>query len=491
MIFIAHPLGIGTDYLNHLARAYIEFSIDGSQALQRYYEIHYSFVPDYTIELFVPPLAHIAGIYGAGSLVVAMAVLIAPLGGIAVSRALHGGQGGWLPLLGFMTLFNRNLEFGFINFLFAFGLALFCFALWIKMRPGWRRSLIVAILAAFVAANHILGFLFLGYIVLLWEGARFAFEGTKERRALGIEFFTKTAFAFLPGLVLIGYAFVIAEDVSTYTGETGLFAQRGFALLSGLSFYNSGFAVFATALAAVSLLLGFYFGLRAGAIAIRREMRVVCIGVFILVLIMPTLIAGIWGLHLRYGGALVVLVAASVYFPSTARWPKAAAVFAAIAMVLLANGITNLARVNNALQSIRAGVAELPDGARVIGAISPDVGFDVGVHAASLAVIEADAYVPNLFTNISAVGVRSPYRPQHFPQGKPQPVQVLRDSAGLSLPPAQNSRWSGHYYFGWPRHFTHVLYARTPGEEDVDLPYTRAIASGPDFVLYEITYQPE
>ena len=345
----------------------------------------------------------------------------------------------------------------------------------------------MAPLAAFVANNHILGFLFLGYIVLLWEGAGFAFSKNKSIRTFAIEFFTKLAAAFLPGLLLIGYAFVIAEDVSTFSGDIDMFSQRFFAVLSGLSFFNSPLSALSAMAAFAVVILALYFGLKNRVILIHREMGVVCLGVFILVLIMPTLVAGIWGLHLRYGGALLILVAASVYFPDKTRMRMGALVFGAVGALLLVNGVGHLSRVNSALQEIRAGLGILPKGAKVISAISPDIGFAIGVHAVSLAAIEADGYVPNLFTNISAVGVKPPYRAHHFPQGKPQPVEVLRAVARKALPPAENGRWSETYYYGWPAHFTHLLYVRTPSEPGADFPGMHMVASGPDYVLYEIT----
>ncbi len=485
-LFLLLPLGVGADYPNHLARAYIATAIDGSAALQRYYEIDYSFVPNFTIEMVVPRLAGVLGLYGAGSLLVAVSVVLAPLAGLALSRTLNGAAGAWLPLLGFAALFNRNLEFGFINFLFGLGLALFCFCIWARLKPGWKRSAIIAPAAAFVAANHILGFLFLGYIALLWEGSKFAFgERGSLNRFLPMLIFRDGA-AFLPGLAMIAYAFIIADDVSTYTGDMGMWSQRMTALTAGFGFFNSTLSVIAGAVAFGVFLCGLYVGLRKGVVEIHRDLAVVAAGVFVLVLIMPTHLAGIWALHFRYGGAALILAAAALRFKNPERAWKAAVLYAGVLGLLAVNGASHVMRIDQSQQEIRGAMTALPHGARVISATSPDVGFEIGVHAASLAVIEADAYIPNLFTNISAVAVKPAMTAMHKPQGKPQLIETLRAHRATPLKPAANGRWSETFYHGWPDHFTHLLYTRLPGEPGADLDGLGEIARGKDFVLYQI-----
>jgi len=485
-LFLLFPLGVGADYTNHLARAYIATAIDGSEALRRCYEIDYRFVPNFSIEMIVPRLAELFGLYGAGALLVAVSVVLAPLAGVLLSRTVNGGAGAWLPLLGFATLFNRNLEFGFVNFLFSLGLALLCFCLWVRMKPGWCRSFAIAPLAAFVAANHILGFLFLGYIALLWEGSKFAFGERGTARQFIPLLMIRDGAAFLPGLALIAYGFFIADDVSTYTGDMGLWTQRMTALTAGIGFFNSPLSVIAGTFAFAIFSGGLYLGLRKGVLEIHRDLAVVAVGVFFLVAVMPAHLAGIWALHFRYGGAALILLAAALRFKGARGKTSGAWACAGVLALLALNGATHVARIDGSHQELRRAMASLPDGARLISATAPDVGFEIGVHGASLAVIEADAYVPNLFTNISAVSVTPQMTALHFPQGKPHLVDTLNAHRATALSPAANGRWSENYHFGWPAHFTHLLYMRVPGAPGADLEGLSEIASGADFVLYEI-----
>lgn len=486
VLFIVFPLGVGADYPNHLARAYIATAIDGSDALQRYYEIDYRFVPNFSVELIVPRLASVFGLYGAGAILVAVSALLAPLAGVALSRTLNGSAGVWLPLLGFATVFNRNLEFGFINFLFGLGLALLCFCLWVRMAPGWKRTAIIAPLGAVIAANHILSFLFLGYIVLLWEGSKFAFGDRGRLMKFLPMLIIRDGAAFLPGLALIAYGFFIADDVSTYTGDMGMWTQRMTALTAGFGFFNSTLSVVAGTAAFAAFLGGLYYGLRNGVLEIHRDLAVVAIGVFALVAIMPVHLSGIWALHFRYGGAGLVLLAAALRFKDPKGAIRPAIFYVAVLGLLAINGASHVMRIDQSQQEIRRAMSVLPDGARVIAATSPDVGFEIGVHAPSFAVIQANAYIPNLFTNISAVAVKPEMTALHFPQGKPQLVETLRAHRMTTLLPAANGRWSEDYYFAWPDHFTHLVYTRLPGEPGADLEGLVEIAAGRDFVLYRI-----
>lgn len=490
MVLIAlqlYPLGIGADYLNHLARAYIETAIDRSAELQQYYTVSYNFVPNFTMEYLVPRLSPLFGIYQSGALVAGLAMVLPPLAGVAISRAIHGGDSGWLALLGFITVFNRSLEFGFINFLFGLGLGLFVFALWMRLEPGWRRTAIVAALGLVVAANHILGFLFLGYIFVLWESAHYAFGKRGTWKAFVPTLMIRDGLAFAPGLLVIIYAFFTASDVSTWSGDVARFGQRLPALLSGVGYFYSPLAGLAASAGIALLLAGLYFGIRNRVVIVHKEMAVVAAGVFLLVLVMPVHLDGIWGLHQRYAGAMIIMSAAAIRFRVEVTAPLAAGVIAVLGAALMTNGVAHLARVDAVHSDVRSAMATLPAGPRLIMTASPAVGFDVGVHSVSLAVIEADGYVPNLFTNISAVDVAPAMRSLHHPQGKPQSVGTLRQAAQQTLPAAANGRWSEQFYHGWPAHYSHLLYMRAPGEELEELPGLKLISEGRDFALYEIS----
>ena len=131
--------------------------------------------------MIVPWLSYGTGIYAAGALMMWAAFVMPPLAGLLIAQTLHG-RVSWVALLGFLAMFNQNMQWGFVNFAVSTGLALIGFALWIRtvptaphldLRPLRRRP----------GALPCLGFLLFGYLVLLWGNrvlcgppARFAGE---------------------------------------------------------------------------------------------------------------------------------------------------------------------------------------------------------------------------------------------------------------------------------------------------------------------------
>ena len=163
ILMVTNPLGVGRDYYNHLARTYIEGWLGNSAALQQFYELRFQIIPDLSMDLIIPWLSHIIGIYPAGAMTILAAMIIAPLAGIAISKRLHGADGGILPLFGFTTVFGLNLLVGFINFLIANGAALFAFYYWIGAKANWRRTFFVMPIGLALTILHALAFLLFGF----------------------------------------------------------------------------------------------------------------------------------------------------------------------------------------------------------------------------------------------------------------------------------------------------------------------------------------
>ena len=139
-VFSVAVPGMG-DTLNHLARMHILATIDGSPALQRFYEVHWSAIPYLAMDLVVPPLLHIFPIYFAGKIFTAACILLPVWGTIAVHYVVHR-RASLVPCAAYLCATNALLSFGFLNFLFTAGLALLLFAAWIATGawPRWRRG---------------------------------------------------------------------------------------------------------------------------------------------------------------------------------------------------------------------------------------------------------------------------------------------------------------------------------------------------------------
>jgi hypothetical protein len=482
----AFPLGVAGDYPNHLARAWIESEIANSPALQRYYELDWRAIPDLTMDLVVPSLSRLIGVYPAGAAMIALAALVGPLAGLWLAKRLHG-RIGLLPLFGFAAIFSLNLEFGLVNFLVASGLAVAAFALWIGMAPSLRRSLVFAPIGLLLVVNHGLGFLLFGFIALLWEIASYA---RAERGRLPNFIRQLTVYdglAVAPGLLYLALALAGSGDgaLRPVDASTDFWGSRSVALLAPFRFFCDPMSVATAILAATAVYGGAALGLWRGALRIEPRMAAVCGGLFVLMLLIPEHLLGVWGLHFRYGPAFVILLAASLRFAPQAARARAAALglLAGVVAAQFVNGYAHMRRTDDYLSGLRAGLSALPDGACVLQAYDPGAENRLANHAGALAVIEADAYVATLFTNTSPVSVRPGMRARHLPAGEKITADDLAAAADQPLTDSENGLWSNAYYSDWPRQFTHLLYARASGAP-VRLDEACPVSVTQDFILF-------
>ncbi|MFN3958456.1 MAG: hypothetical protein ACK4NP_00925 [Parvularculaceae bacterium] len=493
ILFALFPLGVAGDYANHLARTHIETALAGAGALSRYYELRSGLIPDLYMDAAAALLAPLVGVYAAGAIASALAVMAAPLSGLVLSRRLHGAAGGWLPAIGFAGVFSLNLEFGLINFIAASGIAILVFALWIGAAPGWRRALIFAPVALLLLAAHALGFLLFGFLVLVWELAGAASITGRDRVFALRRLFLVDAAAFAPALALLVFSiFSEGGGLRPVDAPTDFFASRLDVLLSMFRYYSDASAVVTAVASFAAAALGFGLGLGSGALAIDRRMAVVCAAVFALMMATPEHVAGIWGLHFRFGPAFLVLLAASVRFSPGARQAHGlgAGVLGGVLLLQLVHGGAKMAAADAFHDRLRADLATLPAGARLLQAFEPGMRLRLANHAGALAVIEADAFVPTLFTNTSPVRVRAEWRARHLPAGRLPDLDDLDTAAGAPAPAALNGQWSDAYFDAWPEAFTHVLYMRASGGALPALVRATPVLVRPDYVLYAAANNP-
>lgn len=461
------PLGLTSDYFNHLARNHIEAQVWFNTNLKEYYAVSIAIIPDLTMDLIVPWLSHLIGIYAAGAVTVWMAFLLPPLAGLMIARNLYG-KVPWVALAAFFVMFNENMQWGFVNFVASTGIALFGFALWMRSKPSWRRALLFAPWSAFLVLNHALAFLLFGYLVLLWEVASYAHGQRGSWRTFLRQLVMKDAIAMAPGLFLLVLATGGSEEL-THVGVTSFATLPKLqSLWSAVSFFNSTLA----RMVSIILVGAVCIGLNRGLLQMESRMVWVCTGMLILVVAMPTSILGIWGLQYRYPGILFILVACSIRLHPdvTARGVRIVAIAAgALFVTVLANGVLQMSRIDNQARLLRDVIAELPHGARVLPARHEDADLSYALHSAGLAVIDRSAFVPNLFTNTSPVDVDPAMTALHMPQAWPLLEEQLRGSMHKELQRSANGYWSRQYYYGWPKHWDYVLYFRSNGEQELDL----------------------
>ena len=128
-----HPLPPLSDYVNHLARMQVIATLAKNPQLASFYEIDWAVLPNLTMDLIVPLLARVMNIYLAGQVYIVLMFALIISGTLALNRALIG-RWSTLPLLAFPLLYNYIFLFGYLNYIFGIGVALWALAGWIAVR---------------------------------------------------------------------------------------------------------------------------------------------------------------------------------------------------------------------------------------------------------------------------------------------------------------------------------------------------------------------
>ena len=129
---LAHVLP-ADEIINHLARCYVILRHGTDPLLDRFYTIEWKVVPNLAIDLVVPTLASVFGIFLAGKLFVLAYMLLLLTGPHAIHFALYRRLSVG-PLVAALFLYNRVDHYGLVNYVFSVGLAMWATALWIALR---------------------------------------------------------------------------------------------------------------------------------------------------------------------------------------------------------------------------------------------------------------------------------------------------------------------------------------------------------------------
>ena len=471
------PLGLGADWPNHLARLFIEAELSGSKVLSDSYALDWTTpVPDLASDLFVPSLSQLVGLDAAAGLAVGLALVAAPLGGLALSRVLHGRVTA-LSLFGFAGAFGFSASWGFVNFLLSTGLALGAFALWVRLAPSWRKAVLFAGLGSGLAVCHALGLVLLGFLAALYELGRVL---RAPRPAPALLRGARDGLAFLPGI-----AFVLwSASRSPVPGEPvpwiwGL-SERSVALLSPFVFGIDPARLMVAALCFAGLVAGLGFALRRRLLAVHPAMLPVVLGLLALVLLMPVKALGIWGLHFRFGAVFVAVLAASLR-PAPGGMPvrrRMALVLIPLAVLPALVSVPEMARRQAEAEAARRVFAALPPGAHLLP-VNDEAAPHGAQHVAALAVIERAAYVPNLFVDTSPVGLHPRLADGHG-HGDALTPSLLLARAGCA------GGDQGAFGAAWPDRYSHVALIRPDGGAGLNDPRLALIGASARVVLYRV-----
>jgi hypothetical protein len=457
------------DYPNHLARMYILSHWESVPALQENYVTNWKLVPNMAMEIVVPLLAKVMSIYTAGKLFIAAALLMLLGGTMAVRWVLHGRVGPW-PVLAYLLLYNHVLFWGFLNYLFAAGLALLGFAAWIALRERgrWQRATLFTLFSLALYVCHVFGLLIYGVLLL-------GYETWRARAAVGTtdgawrDWFVAAVQFLAPGVLLLSWIAGTAEAGQALT-DFGTFEDRAVIFFAPVHFNMTAADI------AILMFLGMaWIAARSGRMAdIAPSMIIPLIMLSIVALAMPVYLSGVWGTHIRLPVLIgCLLIAATRFRDAHSRRIPVLVIAAAVLFVARTALVSDQWRDLDAkFLEFRAAADAIPPGAKLLTTLDaadlPPNGPPLYAmqfwHMNALAVIERGAFVPTLFTGHTPIDAASVLKPINTPVGTPVSHALLALGADAAASPVplgyRLDRYVRTYWIGWPEQFDYLLSIR-------------------------------
>ncbi|WP_173959876.1 hypothetical protein [Polynucleobacter arcticus] len=150
------------DYPVHLSRQFILQNLESIPQLQVNYQLAWGIKPNLAMDLIVPILSIFLPLTLATKAFVMLSIALIVLGTLMLSKQIHG-RIGVLPFASLLFVYNMALYEGHINYLFASGLMLVSFAVWLKLTDYSNRvqtaSLSVLLIALFISHLFAMGLL--------------------------------------------------------------------------------------------------------------------------------------------------------------------------------------------------------------------------------------------------------------------------------------------------------------------------------------------
>lgn len=475
------PIPAMLDYPNHLARMFLLSR--GDADAHPHYQLAWAFYPNLAMDLVVPRLARFMSVEGAMRLFLLLAQLLVVSGSVAVEWAVKRR----FELAGFVALlflYSMPFAWGFVNFQFGLGLALWGIAAWLVLarhslavRFAVHSLIVFALFTAHFFALGIYGFT-LG-VIELWA--------VWSRRAGVGEHLRTFAVLALPATVVLGIMAGLGGSVGG-EGTDWLPAYKPRWLFSVLSGDNLPLSFIG-----MTLVIGLVYLLaRHGMVQLQQPGPWLATGFALLYVAMPFRLFDSAFVDVR------VVVAAAFILPAFTtlslrrlRWRRG------LAAVVIGLTLANLASVTWVWTSYRTEYAAmiasfglLERGSRVLighTSESPELSQTPMYHAPTLAAHFADAFVPTLYTSpgMQPLSPRPAVLPLYIGWGGPVPISALKLIVeDGSVEEAVRAR-APQSIRNWEQDFQYLYVLGPPAANPLPGLLTR-IDTGSQFVLYRI-----
>ena len=421
------PIPAMVDYPNHLARMYI-LSQNGTPDANPYYEVAWALYPNLAMDLLVPRMARLLSVENATRLFLLLSQLLIVGGALVLERVVKGR----VHIAGFaalMFLYCLPFTWGFMNFEFGLGVALWAIAAYLMVveRASSMRFVVNAVFVTALFAAHFFALGIYGATLGFYELWR-----AHDRKMSYGDAALRLGILAIPVVVLFGVMRLTAGSIGS-EGTIWHFEFKPIWLFRIMNGYN----LTVSATTALGLMALLYFAARRGILKLEPAGIWLATGVALLYLAIPSKLFGTSFADLRIipAAALIIPAFCSLSLPDR-RWT--------IVALTAVTGITlaNLAVVFGVWLSYRADYASIIEsfhkidrGSLVLvgtsgGGEDPpfnDLTQYPMFYAPTLAVHYAGAFVPNVFTEVGKQPVQAgaAIRRLAIPYGGPMPIRVL------------------------------------------------------------------
>jgi len=467
------------DYLDHLGRMHAIASLDRDPLLARFYTIEWRLLPNLAMDLAVPPLARLIGIYAAGRVFILATLALMATGPFAVHWALHRRLDAF-PMAGFLLLYSFAFLQGLMNYLMGIGLAAWAVAAWIALerRPAWLRGLVSAVFVAALFFCHLYAVGLYGF-VLLCHLAR--------RRHWTLADLAAFALPFVPPALML-----LLSPTTGLAGETVFSLEDKDEGIKWLywAYYENGLDV----LWGLAVLAVLAWALWRRGVCAHPTGKVLVAAAPLLYLAMPQWLLGAWGADVRLPVGLGIVAAG--FFSTGFRGRRERIAFLAaitlLAVARFAGAAVAWHSLDADLHDFRRSLAAIEPGSRILVAEADQptgsLAFNRPLsHASCLAMIERSSFVADAFTQPGKqiLAVRPEYLAMSNAQDGEEPALSELVRAMSHPDPALDEYWAA-----WWRRFDYV-YVLYTGEDDPEVPPPlRQSYRGARFRLYRVAPSP-
>ncbi len=480
------------DYINHLARMYVLTNLDNDPLLSKFYGVQWAVIPNLVMDLIVPVIARHVNIYLAGQTFVVLVMAVQVSGCFALHYAIYRRWSAW-PLVGFLFLYNNIMLFGFMNYLFGLGVALWGLAAWIMLREktAWMRTTASFVTVLILFFCHLFDVGVYGMGLMCYEGWILRQEhlgGRRPTRKRVIVDVLSFGLPFLPvlPLMLVSPTMGLASD--NFWESTGK--------LDGLYYIFQNYSDLFDLSLATLVIGGTIWAARTRMISLHPVgWYLLALGIAVF-MAMPRQFFSSWVADQRLPIALVFMLIGFVDFRDSHRWARyflyvfvlgiACARFASVFLVWQ--------QLDHTYSDFRLSVGMIEPGSTVLVANADEPSGSDALnaplsHAACIAMLERSSLVSTAFSvpGKQVLSVKQKYRDRvDTLDGDPPTVSQLVAAANQDRSAAPD-----HYWDRWTEQFEYVYVLYTDNRDNLAPDLMKLVYQGPHFQLYKVNQASE